>query len=325
MVDSTAEERSAPQGAAQRQVFIVLNPGSSRADPEAMRAILAEAFQESEASYTLHLIEEGEDVPATVRKAVADGHTDIVAAGGDGTISAVATGLLGGEARLGILPVGTANVLAREFNIPMDLAQAATLIAKANRAILVDAMLLPDRVALLQIDVGINSVMIRDTADWAKKLVGRAAYLWTAFTRLLGFQPRRFRIAVDGHLHRSSGLQVVVANAGLLGMHPFRWGPDISPSDGQIDVAILRAHTLADTAHLAWDLLLGRQRQSPRLRYLHARHAIHVDAYPPLPVQADGEIIGETPCTIEVHPSAVSVIVPLEHEAPPEAELEIGA
>jgi diacylglycerol kinase family enzyme len=207
----------------------------------------------------------------------------------------------------------------------MDLAQAAALIAAPNRAILVDAMLLPDRVALLQIDVGLNSVMIRDTADWAKKLVGRAAYLWTALTRLLGFQPRRFHIAVDGHMHRTSGLQVVVANAGLLGMHPFRWGPDISASDGQIDVAILRAHTLVDTARLAGALLLGRQRNSPHLRYLHAQHAIHIDADPPLPVQADGEIIGETPCTIEVLRAAVSIIVPLEAEAPPEAELVIGA
>jgi YegS/Rv2252/BmrU family lipid kinase len=260
-----------------------------------------------------------------VRAAVAAGHSDVVAAGGDGTVSAVASGLLHSNVRLGILPVGTANVLARELNIPLDLAQASALIVAPSRAILLDAMLLPDRVALLQIDVGLNSVMIRDTKDWAKRLVGRAAYLWTAFTRLIGLEPRRFRIAVDGQLHRFGAMQVVVANGGLLGMHPFRWGPDIDPSDGQIDVAVLRATTLLDTMKVAWALLLGRQRSSPHIRYLHAQHAIHVDAYPPLPVQADGEIIGDTPCTIEIIPAAISVIVPLEHEAPPEAEIAIGA
>jgi diacylglycerol kinase (ATP) len=324
MVNSAAAERPASQVAPKRHIFVALNPGSGRADPETMAEMIGQAFGEAGVTYTIHLIEDGEDVVATVRAAVAAGYSDVVAAGGDGTISAVASGLLNSAARMGILPIGTANVLARELDIPLDLAAASALIVAPHKVIQIDAMGLPDRVAVLQIGVGLGSVMIRDTQDWAKRLVGRAAYLWTALSRLFGFEPRRFRISVDGKLYRVAAMQVEVANGGVLGMPPFRWGPDIDPSDGRIDVAILRAENLLDKLRLAWALLLGRHRKSPNLHYLHAHRSIEVAAHPPLPVQADGEIIGETPCTIKVIRAAVSVIVPLEHTAPPEAELEVG-
>jgi diacylglycerol kinase family enzyme len=163
---------------------------------------------------------------------------------------------------------------------------------------------------ILHIGIGIDSLMIRDTERTAKRRFGRAAYIWTAFTRLIGYQPRRFTIIVDGQRTRPHAAQVLIANGGVLGVQPFRWGPHIRPDDGRIDVCIVSARTLFDYLWVGWHLLIGRQQRHPNIRYLSAERSIVVSADRPLPVQADGEIIGETPVRVQVVPAAVRVIVP---------------
>ena len=162
-----------------------------------------------------------------------------------------------------------------------------------------------------QIGVGIDALMIRDTPREHKRRFGRVAYLWTAATRLLGFQPRRFELVTDGRRRRARASQIVVANSGILGQPPFRWGPDIRPDDGRLDVCIVRARNLVDYLKLSWHVLNGQHRQSTNVRYFAANRGVTIATRRPLPVQGDGEIIGETPVEIAVVPRAVVVIVPV--------------
>jgi diacylglycerol kinase family enzyme len=152
--------------------------------------------------------------------------------------------------------------------------------------------------------------MIRDTDRQSKRRFGRAAYMWTAFTRLIGYQPTRFTIVADGKRLRPRASQVLIANGGVLGAPPFRWGPNIRPDDGKIDVCIVSARTALDYIGLIWHTLLSQQRRDRNVRYLTAERSIAISADQPLPIQADGEIIGETPIRIEVVPDALKVIVP---------------
>jgi diacylglycerol kinase family enzyme len=168
-----------------------------------------------------------------------------------------------------------------------------------------------DKLFVLQIGIGIGSLMVRDTARAAKRRFGRAAYLWTGLKRLLGYQPQRFTIVVDGQRLRPRAAEIMIANGGMLGAPPLRWGPDIRPDDGRIDVCVVSARTAIDYIKVAWHIVSGQQRRGRYIRYLSAREQIIVSGDHPLPVQADGEIIGETPLTVQVVPSAVRVIVPL--------------
>jgi YegS/Rv2252/BmrU family lipid kinase len=243
----------------------------------------------------------------------------VVAAGGDGTVSAVAEGLVGTETPLGIIPLGTANVLARELGIPVELEGAVRLLAGAHGVTSIDAMKVGEKHYFTQVGIGIDAMMIRDTRREDKRRFGRIAYIWTALTRLLGFQPRRFLITADDRqeLHRAS--QVVIANSGILGQPPFRWGPDIEIDDGRLDVCIVRARTLLNYVTLGWHVVRGQHRQSTNVRYLRARRQIDIETRRPLPVQADGEIIGETPMRVEVVAAAVRVIVPETRDDRPSA------
>jgi diacylglycerol kinase (ATP) len=298
---------------ASSRALVVLNPKSSSSSPDQVRQAIAHHL----GRYTveIHELVEGEDLRSIVRDAVNRGVSLLIAAGGDGTVSTVADVLVGTDVRIAILPMGTANVLSRELGIPIDAdgtehLPSARLIDGPHREVHLDSMKVAGHHYFTQVGVGIDSLMIRDTDDGAKRRFGRAAYLWTAFTRLVGFQPRRFLIEVDGHKHSFRATQVVVANVGSMGQPPFRWGPDISPDDGRLDVCIVRARSMLTYVHLFWIVLRGRHRQSPHIKYLACKRTIVITSRRPLPVQADGEILGETPIEIQLVPASLRVIVP---------------
>ncbi len=242
-----------------------------------------------------------DSIAALVRAALGRGCDLIVAAGGDGTVSAVANALIGsgdgGSVPLGIIPLGTTNVLARELGIPVDLEQACRLLAGPHATRQIDGMRVGPACYFTQIGVGIDALMIRDTLREHKRRFGRVAYLWTAATRLLGFQPRRFEVVIDGRRRRARASQIIVANSGILGQHPFRWGPDICLDDGRLDVCIVRARNLIDYVKLSWFVLSGQHRLSPKVRYFTVNQAVAITTRRPLPVRATVRSSARPPST----------------------------
>jgi YegS/Rv2252/BmrU family lipid kinase len=302
MMEATAREQLS-------HVFVVLNPMAGNSTAADVRAALDRYFSADRWSQEIYETTGDEEVADIVRAALVRGCDLVIAAGGDGTVSDAAEALVHSDVPLGIIPVGTANVLARELGLPLDLEGACALLAGEHTTNSIDAMQVGDKAFFLHIGVGIDSLMIRDTDRAAKRRFGRLAYLWIALRWLIGYQPRRFTIVVDGRRLRPRAAQVLIANGGLLGVPPFRWGPDIRPDDGRIDVCVLSARSLGDYLRVAWQVLIGHRRRSPNIRYYSAERSIVVDADHPLPIQGDGEILGETPARVQVIPDAVAIVV----------------
>ena len=103
----------------------------------------------------------------------------------------------------------------------------------------------------------------------------------------------------------------MLANSGALGTSGLRWGPDVRVDDGRIDVCILRARTLFDYLSVGWNVVRGRHRDERNIQYLTARRAVAIHTEHPIPVQGDGEVIGETPLEVQVVPGALRVVVPV--------------
>ncbi|MFL5807401.1 MAG: diacylglycerol/lipid kinase family protein [Roseiflexaceae bacterium] len=305
------------------RIFVVLNPMAGSSTAEDVRQALDRHFAARAWQQEIYETTGREQVADVVRNALKHNYDMVVAAGGDGTVSDVAEALVHTDIPLGILPVGTANVLARELGIPIDLDGACELIVGEHMATSIDAMQVGDHYFMLHIGVGIDSLTMRDTARAAKRRFGRAAYLWTGARWLIGYQPRRFTIAVDGRRYRPRAAQVLIANGGALGMRLLRWGPHIRPDDGQIDVCVISARTLWDYLRVGWHMLLSQHDRDPNIRYLSATRSIAVDADRPLPVQADGEIIGQTPVQVRVVPDAVRVVVPRASVEPTQQPAEM--
>jgi diacylglycerol kinase (ATP) len=298
------------------RVFVIVNPSSGNLSPDDVRQALTRHFVAGCPPCEIHEVTAGEDVTDVARRAVREGYEVVVAAGGDGTVSFVANALVGTRARLGIIPLGTTNVLARELGIPIDLEQSCRLLSGENGTAEIDAMKVGGGHYFTQIGIGVDALMIRDTTTESKKRFGSLAYLWTAAARIVRFRGRRFSIMADERKLRARASQVVLANSGALGTSGLRWGPDVRIDDGRIDVCVVRARTVRDYISVAWNVARHRHQEDRNIEILPACRAIAVHADHPLPVQADGEIIGQTPIQVAVVPRALAVVVPRENPAP---------
>jgi len=292
------------------RIFAVVNAHSGHAEPSRVIEVLRSHLPTGDRDFDVYETRKHEDVAAVVRDALARGLDLIVAAGGDGTVSAVANGLVGSDARLAIVPLGTTNVLARELGVPLGLDAACALIAGPNATAPVDGMKLDGRCYFTQIGVGIDALMIHDTSEPNKRRIGVFAYVLSMVKALAGYRPRRMTVSADGRSIRSRSLQVILANCGTLGASALRWGPDVRADDGRIEVCIFRPRSPLEYLRIACNFLLGRHGREPRLTYLHASRRIIVKTDAPVPVQGDGEVVGQTPLEVEVIPGAIRVVVP---------------
>lgn len=196
-------------------ICILLNVGSGQRDAKSQPDNILAAFAALGATCTLKPIESGALIEAETRAAMAEGFKTIVAAGGDGTICAVASALQGSDVVMGILPLGTFNYFARSLDLPIELAAAAQVIVAAETR--------PLRIACINESVFLNNASlgaypaILETREGIYKRWGRsriAAY-WAVIKTLATVRaPLRLRITVDGKIRNvHSPLVFVVNNA----------------------------------------------------------------------------------------------------------------
>ena len=307
---------------AQTRAFVVLNPVAGRTTPEAIRSALDLTLGQAGWQYTIHETQPDEDISQVIETAVAAGCAMVIAAGGDGTVSLVANSLVGKAVPLGILPAGSANVMALELGIPSTIPEAAALLVAEHHQRELDVMQLADHYFILQIGVGLDSLMIKDTDREAKRRLGRWAYMQTLARHMLGFESQRYTIAVDGRRMRLRAAQVLIANAGTLGAKPLSWGEHIHPNDGHLDLCIVKVRTLMDYPRVLYQFATGRRNTNANIQYMRIEKSVTLASDHPLPVQADGEIIGTTPIRVLVVPKGIKVIVPLDAE--PAAPIKVA-
>ena len=252
----------------------------------------------------------GDPVSQIVQERLREGFGLVVAAGGDGTVSAVAHALAGGEIPLGIVPAGTGNLVARELGIPLATDAAVALLAGPSRPQRIDAMRIGGRTYLLNAGVGINAEVIDETSRLGKSLFGRSAYVGTAVWKVLQAKQHRLEVTIDGETRTYHATDVAISNCGILAKALNPNGPDVRADDGRIDVCILCMKTPLDYPWyyvLKW---IAPERVNKIMVELVAHRRVAVRSDAPLAVQADGDIIGTTPVEVEVLPSAVTVLVP---------------
>ncbi|MHB0874456.1 MAG: diacylglycerol/lipid kinase family protein [Anaerolineae bacterium] len=310
MTDEAAPPETAPSSA-----FVVLNPVGGRSDPDATAKALEQHLGGNGWRYELYQTTGKEDVPSLVRDAAKRGFAIVVAAGGDGTVSDVVNGLMGTDATLGIVPLGTGNMLARELSIPLDLEQACALIAGAHGLARIDVMQVGDRYFILNLSVGLSAVAMRETPKASKHRFGMVAYIWTALRNLAGLEPRRYRLQIDTFSLRSRASEILITNGVIPGKPLLGTTGECALTDGKLSVYVMRARSLFSYVIIGVDLLRGRERRNPLVRYFEATDWIRIEATPPVVVQADGDAAGQTPVEVHLVRQALATIVPADFAA----------
>jgi diacylglycerol kinase family enzyme len=261
---------------------------------------------------------EEEEGQAQTRQALEQGASLVIAAGGDGTVRAVAEALRGTDASLGILPSGTGNLLARNLNLPLtDLDEACTIaFAGDDRAIDIGVATLSradgesaEHAFLVMAGLGIDAAMMAKTRPALKRRFGWLAYVDAGFRALPETSKVRVGIALDGNEERSAHVStILVANCGSL-PGAIELIPDAILDDGRLDIAVMQPKTLlgwlAIWRRVTWEnrvlrrTSLGRSiirmtDRGQRTELIYLRGAtVHLSVSAPQPVELDGDEFGE--------------------------------
>jgi YegS/Rv2252/BmrU family lipid kinase len=239
----------------------------------------------------------------------------VLAAGGDGTIRAVASALAGSDVPLVILPIGTGNLLVRNLGLPNDLdAALAVLQSTTDRTLDLGYLRADDPDAgehfVVMAGMGFDAAMMEDAPEQLKERLGWAAYVVSGARHLTD---RGFRVQLsldDGPWLRRRARGVLVGNVGRL-QGGLQLLPDAEPDDGFLDVAVLGPRHLRDWAVLAWQVIRRRQdRAGHRLETFRGRR-VKVRTGHRQHRQLDGDVIDPaTRLDAEIHPGVLRLRVP---------------
>ncbi|MCP2266533.1 Diacylglycerol kinase family enzyme [Promicromonospora thailandica] len=264
----------------------------------------------------------------TAARAVEEGAEVLVAAGGDGTVRAVAAylGESGADADLAIVPLGTGNLLARNLGVPVGDVPAAFARALAPEARPVDLGWLeadlgegPQRLAFaVMAGFGLDAHMITETNDDLKDRVGWLAYVESLGRALTASETLEVTLAADdGEPERTTVHTLLVGNCGML-QGGITLLPDADPRDGELDLLLLSAQGAAGWAdtvrNMVWDnglkrLATGVVEAQSSDSAAHGRvRALRVELAEPRVLEIDGEDLGTaTAFAVEVQAAAVRV------------------
>jgi YegS/Rv2252/BmrU family lipid kinase len=302
LIGTSVEKHEGP-----RRIYAVINPAAGQDQP--ILKTLNAACRTAGVDYEVFITKETGDGRRFAQQAVKDGVDTVVVNGGDGTVMEVASGLVGSEIPLAIIPGGTANVIASELGIPGDLVEASALAVKADGFVWpVDMGKIGENYFMLRASMGFEAVMVEGADRELKDRIGVLAYTFSALQALADPPIARYHLELDGESADTEGLTCIIANSGAMGTPGLKLSPNIFINDGLLDVLVVRKADLPALISLAASMVGGKENQS-NMQHWQVKEAT-ISSDPPQQLQLDGEMIGQTPITVKVIPRAVRVIVP---------------
>lgn len=293
---------------------LIYNPsaGMRTAREQTLRA--AQVLDEHGWSVDLIETERVGDATRLAREAAAEGCEAVIAVGGDGTMNEVANGIVNSSTALGVLPLGTANVWAKEMGLPLgDTVTAARLLAEAEvRWIDVGEVRGPGlapRIFVLWSGVGLDARITHDVEPQRelKRRFGALMFWWVGIRDAWSYRGQGATLQFGTNRMRKRVILVLTANAQLYG-GIVRVAPDARLNDGLLDLLVFKGAGVWATAWHLVRVLLGLHLKDPQVEDYRVS-CVSIEAKN-LPVHVDGEPIGFAPVEISLRPLALRVLVP---------------
>ena len=244
---------------------------------------------------------------ALAREAVRGGARMVVAAGGDGTIAEVANGLLGSGARLGVIPLGTANVLAHELGLPFAPRAAAAALAFGRTRTLwpgVARGAKGSRLFVQMLGIGFDAQVVHRLSLPLKRLLGRGAYVVQSLRESVRYEFPPIRLRIDAM--ETEAASAVISKGRLYG-GKFLLAPESHPADPGFSVVLFGRGGPGAAMMYGAALPVGLLGRAPGVRHVRARH-VEVVGNTPIPAQADGDAAGFTPLRVADAPGPIEVV-----------------
>lgn len=290
--------------------LIILNPVAGLVNAQVTSRLIENRFHAAGWSTRIHLTQPNEDYSVLIRNETDKGLNMVVAAGGDGTIASVAGAMAHSNIPLGIIPIGTWNAIGRHFRISLNPLRAINTITGKHKIRRMDLMEIGNSIHAMNLGVGFSSKMISDTLRGEKRRLGQLAYFAQVIRQAFGLEMKKYIIEADGKLYRGRAAEIFIANYGVVGFNLIESALNIHPDDGKVDILIFKTRTILDIPVALWNAIVRRKKRVPKYQQISAVSKVAIKTNPPMPVQADGELLGDTPIVLTVLPRSVKVIVP---------------
>ncbi len=295
------------------RVAVIVNAAAGLGYEADWAAALRDKFAAVGLDADVTLAHSGEEMIGTARAALAAGVDIVAAGGGDGTINAVASVLVGTGMRFGVLPLGTLNHFAKDLHIPLPLDEAIANIAQ-GRPQAVDVGEVNGRIFLNNSSLGLYPDVVRDRERQQRRL-GRGkwlAFCWASLAALHRFPFLSLRLDVLGEEHARRTPFVFIGNNEYT-MQGLTIGERSRLDGGRLSLYMAQRPTRLGLARFAWHALRGRLGQSRDFDVLLA-DTMTIDTRRKLiRVATDGEVtLMAPPLQYRSRPGALTVIVPQE-------------
>ena len=274
------------------------------------RTVITELFAARGVAAAITLLGDGVSVPDVVHQAITAGAPAVVAAGGDGTVSAVAAALIGSDVPLGVLPVGTLNHFAKDLGLPLELEEAVEIVQNRNARV-VDAGEVNGRIFLNNSSIGVYPRLVELRDRYRESGITKwIAAVWAglAVLRLRPFMGVRIE-SPEGVLLRRTPFVLVGNNEyHMSGLHPTSRD---SLTGGKLAVYVMKAQGRPSLLWLAWQVLRRGVSKTPELDFLSVAEATVETRRRNLQVALDGEVVTlQSPLRYKILPGVLRVLAP---------------
>jgi YegS/Rv2252/BmrU family lipid kinase len=240
------------------------------------------------------------------RNAAHEGFEKIVAAGGDGTINEVVNGIAGTSAALGLLPLGTMNVFAAELGLPAHNLDRCWDIIQGNHTRYVDLPSANGKHFVQLAGVGLDAQVVKETSHAFKRSFGPLSYLVSA-AQIAARTPPRLGIECE-NAAINEGSFVLVGNGRFYG-GPFPFFKRAIIDDGLFDVLVFKRLGYLEIIKYLQNVIFTSEITLPEVEYFQTSR-LRVSSDQDVPVEIDGELVGNCPVEFQIRPRGLRVLVP---------------
>lgn len=300
-----------------KRALLLRNPKARRGQES-----IAPVLQRLESGGLAVAVETFEALPEIARDIVRlrDRADLVIVCGGDGSVSSAALAAMESGLPLGILPMGTANDLARTLDIPMDLMGAAEVIARGETRP-VDVGTVNGYAFFNVASIGLSSDLAQSLDPMLKKRFGRLGYALAAMKVLTRASRFKAKLTEKGRTIEVESYQIAIGNGRHYG------GGNVVEENAEIDDGHLDLYSLEVNNLWKLALMLRSFRSGTHGAWREVRTArcveFDIETRRPMPVNTDGEIVTATPAHFKVHPKAIAIFAPAASPRPGAVRLSL--
>lgn len=290
--------------------LLILNPASGQGKAERAKRNLLDLL-DSSPHVDVKITTGPNDATDFAKQAVIDGYNRVIVAGGDGTINQAINGIAQSKIPLGIIPLGTSNVLAHDIGLDSHKIYEALAVILAGKTREIDLCRAGSKYFCLMAGFGLDADVINSVSPKSKDIIGQVAFARPALETIIKCNPSKFTFIFDNEAeYTTDAFGVIVANCGSYANN-LKIAPHAVWDDGLLDIIVFED---------AWDTklkLIGHTLEAvfqQRITDLGATYfkvrKVRIDAEPSVKMHLDGEVSGESGVDIEVLHKALTLIVP---------------